>query len=126
MYDLTSLSKFRVDLEAQRLGGVVSAYVTLFPMPATYFCSFATQKNNTKGASEPPAKIHHFPAAPNGGHYQQQHQPQQHQHQAAVAPRRRANSHRLTDAQVFDRLRAIVSPGDPLQKYQLVEKIGQG
>ncbi|KAL7056940.1 hypothetical protein AAHC03_019084 [Spirometra sp. Aus1] len=79
----------------------------------------AAQKENAKGASEPPAKIHHFPAAPNGGHYP----PQQ---QTTAAPRRRTNSHRLTDAQVFDRLRAIVSPGDPLQKYQLVEKIGQG
>uniref|UniRef100_A0A0X3P903 non-specific serine/threonine protein kinase n=1 Tax=Schistocephalus solidus TaxID=70667 RepID=A0A0X3P903_SCHSO len=81
----------------------------------------AAQKDKAKGASEPPVKIHHFPAAPNGSHY-----PQQQHHQLAAAPRRRANSHRLTDAQVFDRLRAIVSPGDPLQKYQLVEKIGQG
>ncbi|CAL8099594.1 unnamed protein product [Calicophoron daubneyi] len=51
--------------------------------------------------------------------------------QAAIAPgsnppRRRNGAHRLTDQQVHERLKAIVSKGDPYDKYRLVEKIGQG
>ncbi|CAH8435894.1 unnamed protein product [Schistosoma turkestanicum] len=42
------------------------------------------------------------------------------------APRRRTGNHRLTDQQVRDKLRAIVSKGDPYQKYRIVDKIGQG
>ncbi|CAH8438660.1 unnamed protein product [Heterobilharzia americana] len=42
------------------------------------------------------------------------------------APRRRTGNHRLTDQQVHDKLRAIVSKGDPYQKYRMVDKIGQG
>ena len=42
------------------------------------------------------------------------------------APRRRNGSHRLTDQQVHERLKTIVSKGDPYHKYRLVEKIGQG
>lgn len=45
------------------------------------------------------------------------------------APRRRAPGtvhHRLTDQQIHDRLKTIVSKGDPYKKYRLVEKIGQG
>ncbi|KAF7252141.1 hypothetical protein EG68_10365 [Paragonimus skrjabini miyazakii] len=41
-------------------------------------------------------------------------------------PRRRNGAHRLTDQQVHERLRAIVSKGNPYDKYQLVEKVGQG
>lgn len=42
------------------------------------------------------------------------------------APRRRTGNHRLTDQQVHEKLRAIVSKGDPYQKYRMVDKIGQG
>ncbi|XP_018647828.1 protein kinase [Schistosoma mansoni] len=42
------------------------------------------------------------------------------------APRRRTGNHRLTDQQVHDKLRAIVSKGDPYKKYRMVDKIGQG
>ncbi|KAH8854913.1 Serine/threonine-protein kinase PAK 3 [Schistosoma japonicum] len=42
------------------------------------------------------------------------------------APRRRTGNHRLTDQQVHEKLRAIVSKGDPYQKYRIVDKIGQG
>ncbi|KAF6779704.1 hypothetical protein AHF37_01480 [Paragonimus kellicotti] len=41
-------------------------------------------------------------------------------------PRRRNGAHRLTDQQVHERLRTIVSKGNPYDKYQLVEKVGQG
>ncbi|CAH8458118.1 unnamed protein product [Dicrocoelium dendriticum] len=44
----------------------------------------------------------------------------------ASAPRRRNGSHRLTDQQVHDRLKTIVSRGSPYDKYRLVEKVGQG
>lgn len=44
----------------------------------------------------------------------------------ASAPRRRNGSHRLTDQQVHDRLKTIVSKGSPYDKYRIVEKVGQG
>ncbi|VDP75588.1 unnamed protein product [Echinostoma caproni] len=43
-----------------------------------------------------------------------------------AAPRRRNGTHRLTDQQVHERLKTIVSKGNPHDKYRLVEKIGQG
>uniref|UniRef100_A0A5K3FM78 non-specific serine/threonine protein kinase n=1 Tax=Mesocestoides corti TaxID=53468 RepID=A0A5K3FM78_MESCO len=62
------------------------------------------------------APLHHFPNSPKSNH---------HQH---AAPRRRTNNHhhRLTDLQVYEKLRAVVSAGSPTDKYCVVEKIGQG
>ncbi|TPP61717.1 Serine/threonine-protein kinase PAK 3 [Fasciola gigantica] len=48
------------------------------------------------------------------------------QGQIVAAPRRRNGNHRLTDQQVHERLKTIVSKGNPHDKYRLVEKIGQG
>ncbi|KAA0187193.1 Serine/threonine-protein kinase PAK 3 [Fasciolopsis buskii] len=45
---------------------------------------------------------------------------------ANAAPRRRNGNHRLTDQQVHERLKVIVSKGNPHDKYRLVEKIRQG
>ncbi|CAD5219256.1 unnamed protein product [Bursaphelenchus okinawaensis] len=39
---------------------------------------------------------------------------------------RHRHGHKLTDQQVLDELRRIVSPGDPYAKYKLSEKIGAG
>uniref|UniRef100_A0A1I7RH77 non-specific serine/threonine protein kinase n=1 Tax=Bursaphelenchus xylophilus TaxID=6326 RepID=A0A1I7RH77_BURXY len=39
---------------------------------------------------------------------------------------RHRHRHKLTDTQVLDELRRIVSPGDPYAKYKLAEKIGAG
>ncbi|VEL22439.1 unnamed protein product [Protopolystoma xenopodis] len=47
-------------------------------------------------------------------------------HGPAMTPRRRTGSHKLTDSQVYERLKQLVSKGDPFSKYKLVEKIGQG
>ncbi|VDM31059.1 unnamed protein product [Hydatigera taeniaeformis] len=70
--------------------------------------------------------VHHFPNSPKSNHHHTNNiHNQQHQH---AAPRRRTNNnhHRLTDLQVYEKLRAIVSPGCPTDKYCVVEKIGQG
>ncbi|KAL5966492.1 Serine/threonine-protein kinase PAK 3, partial [Taenia solium] len=72
--------------------------------------------------------VHHFPNSPKSAHHHHtnnNHNQQQHQH---AAPRRRTNNnhHRLTDLQVYEKLRTIVSPGCPTDKYCVVEKIGQG
>uniref|UniRef100_A0A0R3TVU8 non-specific serine/threonine protein kinase n=1 Tax=Rodentolepis nana TaxID=102285 RepID=A0A0R3TVU8_RODNA len=83
-------------------------------------------------APAPPA-VHHFPYSPkpsSSNHHQNHQQQQQQQHQNHhAAPRRRAannNHHRLTDTQVYEKLRAIVTPGNPNDKYCVVDRIGQG
>ncbi|VUZ49714.1 unnamed protein product [Hymenolepis diminuta] len=74
--------------------------------------------------------VHHFPHSPkplSTNHHQNPQHQQQHQNQHAAPRRRTANNHhRLTDLQVYEKLRAIVTPGNPNDKYCVVDKIGQG
>ncbi len=97
----------------------------LKPVPAAVLPSSVTaaphQQNPTTAAA--PSPHHHFPNAPRAPATNQTHQPH-----AAAPPRRRANNHhhKLSDLQVYEKLRAIVSPGNPSDKYCVVEKIGQG
>ncbi|CDS38239.1 PAK box P21 Rho binding [Echinococcus multilocularis] len=95
------------------------------PPPSTNI----TQKPNSPALTGVTPAVHHFPNSPKSNHYYHNNtnnsHNQQHQH---AAPRRRTNNnhHRLTDLQVYEKLRTIVSPGCPTDKYCVVEKIGQG
>lgn len=75
---------------------------------------------------------------PQGHHYQQinqnhqlQHQ-QLHQHKQVQKPpmpqlrKKRGPKIEMTDEEVMQALRAIVNPGDPKERYQLLKKIGSG
>nr|CDS29956.1 PAK box P21 Rho binding [Hymenolepis microstoma] len=78
-------------------------------------------------APAPPA-VHHFPYSPkpSSGNHNQNHQQQHQNHHAAPRRRTSNNHHRLTDMQVYEKLRSIVTPGNPNDKYCVVDKIGQG
>ncbi|KER18745.1 hypothetical protein T265_12173 [Opisthorchis viverrini] len=74
----------------------------------------------TKKPMEPSSQVPPAPVPPD------HHYPKVSSKAPTSATRRRHGSQRITDTQVYERLKAVVSKGDPYQKYRLVEKVGQG
>ncbi|TGZ72580.1 hypothetical protein CRM22_002010 [Opisthorchis felineus] len=99
-----------------------AAQVTRKPAlkPKPVFPPVVPPHGGTKKPMEPSSQVPPAPVPPD------HHYPKVNPKAPTSATRRRHGSQRITDTQVYERLKAVVSKGDPYQKYRLVEKVGQG